>query len=241
MSPQIAFVSETGSTNADLIARIASGDLVPDQSWLVADRQTSGRGRRGRQWLDGAGNFMGSVAVRLHEQGPPPATLSFVAALALYEAINPHLLQPQELTLKWPNDLLLDGAKLCGILLEREGDFAVIGIGANLVGAPDLPDRRTTSLSAKGPPPSRDQFAQELATSMATEVQRWREFGFGPIRNRWEAVAHPKGTPLNVAVAENEAIAGQYDGLSPEGALCLRLPDGSSRVIHAGDVELEAR
>ncbi|MGZ3264443.1 MAG: biotin--[acetyl-CoA-carboxylase] ligase [Croceibacterium sp.] len=108
----IRVVPETGSTNADLLAQLGSGDRVPEGDWLVADRQTGGRGRQARRWLDAAGNFMGSTVVHLSPQDPPPATLSFVAALAVYETVLARLGNPRELQLKWPNDVLLGGGKL---------------------------------------------------------------------------------------------------------------------------------
>ena len=127
---RIEFVAETGSTNMDLLGRLAHGEAIPEGTWLVADRQTDGRGRQGRDWLDAPGNFMGSTVVHLLPSDPLPASLSFVAALATYEVVVSHLAAPQTLMIKWPNDLMLGGAKLSGILLERVGDAAVIGIGA---------------------------------------------------------------------------------------------------------------
>src|SRR5690606_23287947 len=109
---------------------------ISEGYWLVADRQTLGRGRQGRQWLDAAGNYMGSTVVHLGSQDPPPASLSFVAALAVYETVLPRLVGPRGLQLKWPNDVLLAGGKFCGLLLEREGESAVVGIGVNLAAAP---------------------------------------------------------------------------------------------------------
>lgn len=239
MSAQIDYVSETGSTNADLLARLAAGELVPEGYWLVADRQTAGRGRQGRSWIDAPGNFMGSTVVRLHDRDPAPATLSFVAALAVYETVLPMLANPAALMLKWPNDVLLDGAKFCGLLLECERGHAVIGIGVNLCAAPAIADRKVRSLADSGPPPARDAFARALAVQMAREVQRWREFGAGPILNRWKAAAHKPGTPLCVHDADGARLSGIFDGLTAEGALVLRLADGTPHVVHAGDVMLE--
>ena len=127
----ITFVAETGSTNADLVNEIRSGRSPEEGKWLVADRQTAGRGRRGRPWIDAPGNFMGSTLVCLRHDDPLAPTLSLVAALAVYDAIAVHLAPTSKLICKWPNDVLLDGAKFCGILLEREGDNVVIGIGVN--------------------------------------------------------------------------------------------------------------
>lgn len=239
MPTRIETVSETGSTNADLLARLAAGEQVAEGHWLVADRQSAGRGRQGRRWLDAPGNFMGSTVVALSPHDPSPASLSFSVALAIYEAVLPRLADPRALQLKWPNDLLLNGTKFCGVLIEREGGHAVIGVGVNLAAAPVLPDRTVQSLSAQGPAPARDAFAQDLARSFDVELGRWRQFGLEPLFARWLAAAHPLGSPLAVHDGDGARISGTFAGLAPDGALRLSLADGSVRVIHAGDVTLE--
>lgn len=231
-------VPETGSTNADLATRLRAGEGVGEGEWLVADRQTAGRGRQGRTWFDGHGNFMGSTVVRPHERDPAPASLALVAGVALYEAVIPPLSSPADLLLKWPNDLMLGGAKLAGILLEREGDAIIVGIGVNLAAAPELSDRRTVALSAFGPAPDRDLFARSLEHSFDREIERWRTFGLEPLVRRWESIAHPKGTLLTVHPPGEQPLQGDFAGLDATGALLLRLADGSTRVIHAGDVML---
>jgi len=237
----IEYVAETGSTNADLAERLTSGGDVAEGHWLVADRQIAGKGRQGRAWLDAPGNFAGSTVVRLAPQDPPAATLSFVAALAVYETVVARLAQPQRLQLKWPNDLLLDGGKVCGILLEREGEYAIVGIGVNLAAAPpQATGRKVQSLSLHGPAPERDAFAQALATSFAAELARWRRYGTGPLFTRWLAAAHPPGSTLRVHDDRSAPLHGTFAGLQEDGALRLRLEDGSTRVIHAGDVQLGA-
>ena len=209
---------------------------MAEGDWLVADRQTAGRGRQGREWFDGAGNFMGSTVVRLAPGDPPPASLALSVGLAVYEAVLPMLLDPAPLLLKWPNDLAYAGAKLAGVLLEREGETLTVGIGVNLAQAPRIEGRATVALSALGPAPDRDLFAASLAASFATELERWRGCGLDPLVRRWQAAAHPPGTPLTVAPPGEEPLTGEFDGLTEDGALRLRLADGSSRVMHAGDV-----
>lgn len=237
--PQIERVAQTGSTNADLLARFAAGEQFAEGHWLVADRQTAGRGRQGRSWIDAPGNFMGSTVVHLSPQDPSPASLSFAVALAVYEAVLPRLADPRSLTLKWPNDVLLSGAKFCGILIEREGSNAVIGIGVNLAAAPTFADRDTRSLAHAGPVPDRDAFAAALVRQFDIELGRWRQFGLEPLFARWLAAAHPVGAALSVHDGNGARISGTFDGLAPDGALRLRLADGTARVIHAGDVTLE--
>lgn len=239
MAARIETVAETGSTNADLIARLAAGEALPEGYWLVADRQLAGRGRQGRRWLDAPGNFMGSTVVRLHPQDPPAPTLAFVAALAVYETMMLRLTQPHLLRLKWPNDLLLGGAKVCGILLERDTAHAVIGIGVNLTHAPALPDRIARDLAEYGPAPERDLFARELAAQFGRELERWRQVGTEPLFARWQAGAHPVGSLLSVHEGPERLITGTFEGLGPDGAMRLRLADGTLRVIHAGDVSVQ--
>jgi BirA family biotin operon repressor/biotin-[acetyl-CoA-carboxylase] ligase len=233
----ILVVPETGSTNADLLARLAAGERLPEGDWLVAERQTGGRGRQGRNWLDGPGNFMGSTTVHFSSQDPPPASLSFVAALAVYESVLARLGSPRDLQLKWPNDVLLRGGKFCGLLLERERSSVVVGIGVNLASAPRA-EPLAKALAEHGPAPDRDAFAADLAAQFDLELGRWRQYGLEPILNRWLAAAHPLGSALTVHEPSGVRIAGAFAGLEPNGALRLRLADGSARVIHAGDVML---
>jgi BirA family transcriptional regulator, biotin operon repressor / biotin---[acetyl-CoA-carboxylase] ligase len=234
----IRFVTETGSTNSDLAAQLRAGEPVPEGQWLVADRQVAGRGRQGRNWSDGSGNFMGSTVVHIAPRDPNPATLALVAGVAAYEAVSKILADPSQLRLKWPNDLMLGDAKLAGILLERERDAIIVGMGVNLAAAPELPDRKTIALSALGPAPDRDHFAQSLASAFDLEVERWRTYGLEPLTRRWTAVAHPLGTPLVVQPPGEDRLQGGFAGLTVDGALTLRLADGSTRAIHAGDVML---
>ena len=234
----IRFVTETGSTNSDLAAQVRAGEVVAEGHWLVADRQVAGRGRQGRSWFDGSGNFMGSTAVRISPRDPAPATLALVAGVAAYEAVSAVLAEPGKLRLKWPNDLMLGDAKLAGIWLEREGDRIIVGMGVNLAAAPDLPDRKTVALAELGPAPDRDMFARTLAEAFDRELERWRTYGLEPLTRRWASVAHPPGTRLTVQPPGEERIEGAFAGLTPDGALSLRLADGSTRAIHAGDVML---
>lgn len=234
----IETLEHTGSTNADIASRLKSGERIAEGFWLVADRQTAGRGRQGREWFDGHGNFMGSTVVYPADRDPPAPTLALVAGLAAYEAALGFCPDPAELKLKWPNDLMLSGAKLAGILLERQMGAVIVGIGVNLAVAPDLPDRPTAALSHFGPSPDRDHFASLLAASFATELERWRIYGLEPLLRRWESAAHPKGTALSVHEQSEGIIHGQFDGLVADGSLRLRLADGSTRAIHAGDVTL---
>ena len=140
--------------------------------------------------------------------------------------------------LKWPNDLLIDGAKVSGILLERADDSVVIGIGVNLAHHPADLDRPTTSLAAHGATPGTADFLDTLAAAFARWLSRWRSEGLAPVRARWLERAHPPGTALSASLPDGSAVEGLFEGLDADGALILRLADGGRRVIHAGDVFL---
>jgi BirA family biotin operon repressor/biotin-[acetyl-CoA-carboxylase] ligase len=230
----IEYLAQTGSTSADLAERLRAGAFVPEGHWLVADRQTAGKGRQGRTWLDGAGNFMGSTVVHVRFGDPDPATLALPVGLAVREAVAARLPIGKDARLKWPNDVMIDAAKLAGVLLERVGDSVIVGIGVNLASAPVLADRETVALAA----PDRDAFAADLARLFDLELDRWRSFGLAPIVARWLAAAHPFGTPLSVGEPGETPLTGSFAGLTGDGALQLRLADGTTRVIHAGDVRL---
>ena len=233
----IRTVAETGSTNADMLAIARSG--ADEGLWLRAERQLAGRGRQGREWVSPVGNFYGSTLVRLRSGDPPAPTLALVAGVAVEEAVRSLSPPPfRDPLLKWPNDLLVDGAKLAGLLLERADDAVVVGVGVNLANHPDLPDRPTTSLAAAGHRVAPEIFADTLAEIFARLLSRWRTEGLAPIRRRWLERAHPIGTALTARLPDGSAIDGLFDGLDPDGALLLRLAGGERRVIHAGDVFL---
>jgi BirA family transcriptional regulator, biotin operon repressor / biotin---[acetyl-CoA-carboxylase] ligase len=223
----IRTVAETGSTNDDLAALARDG--APEGTWLRAERQTGGKGRQGRAWQSPTGNLYASTLVRLRTNDPPAPTLALVAAVALQEVVA---IYAPAVQIKWPNDLLLDGAKLAGILLEREGDAVILGFGVNLAHHPHGLERPVTSLAAlAGRAPEPGPFLEILARNLSRWVARWRQEGLAPIRGAWLAAAHPAGTALSTPEG-----GGLFDGLDESGALRLRLVDGSVRVIHAGDV-----
>lgn len=234
----IQTVPETGSTNADLAAKLANGEFVGAGDWLVADRQTAGKGRQGRAWFDGTGNFMGSTVVHCGPSDPPAASLALMCGLALYEVVSPLVPFPSAVTLKWPNDLMVGHAKLAGILLEGMGRAVIVGIGVNLARAPEVEGRETIALAQFGPAPDRDLFATNLARQFDLELDRWRNFGLEPLVRRWLVAAHPVGTPLAVGEPGQVPLTGQFAGLTADGALQLRLADGTTQTINAGEVRL---
>jgi BirA family transcriptional regulator, biotin operon repressor / biotin---[acetyl-CoA-carboxylase] ligase len=232
----IRTVPETASTNADMLALAVSGAL--EGAWLRAEWQTAGRGRMGRDWSSPVGNLYASTLVRLMPTDPSAATLGFVAAVALHEVLGVYAPEAT-LQIKWPNDVLADGAKISGILLERTGDAVVIGIGVNLASHPEIEGRRTTNVAAlSGAAPDPHDFLETLADGIARWLARWRGEGVGIVVNRWQNLAHPIGTALSIVLPDGEKLEGLYQGLDREGALKLRLAHGTVRAIHAGDVFL---
>ena len=154
-----------------------------------------------------------------------------VAAVALHEVLAVYA---PDVRIKWPNDLAFDGAKLAGILLERQGNAVIVGFGVNLAFHPDGLARPATSLAAlAGMAPEPGAMLEILARNFSHWLDRWRKEGIAVIRRHWLEAAHPIGTPLSTLEGE-----GLFDGLEESGALRLLLPGGALRVIHAGDVFL---
>lgn len=170
-----------------------------------------------------------STLVRLRPHDPVAGSLALVAAVALREAAGVG-------TIKWPNDLMIDGAKVAGILLERADDAIVAGFGVNIAHAPRLPDRATTSLHSAGVRSSPADLLAALVERFATWLARWREPAVGAVADAWLAYAHPTGAALSVNLPDGTRVEGRFDGLAPDGALALRLASGERRIIHAGDV-----
>ena len=235
---QLVHLSETGSTNAEALARAAAGEARP--TWFVADRQTAGRGRRGRSWTSETGNLFASLLIADPAPAPRIAELCFVAALAVDDALlalDPDL--ESRFRLKWPNDGLLDGAKLVGILVEATtrgtATQAVIGIGVNVAHHPSDTPYPTTSLNASGVAVDRDRVFAALSRSMVTALAIWnRGKGFDLIRAGWLARAYGLGGPM-VVRADDKRAEGIFAGLDAQGRLILDTPDGR-QFLNVGEV-----
>jgi BirA family biotin operon repressor/biotin-[acetyl-CoA-carboxylase] ligase len=172
--------------------------------------------------------------VQLQAGDPSAPTLSLAAALALIETIDVAV-PGQALMLKWPNDVLLLGKKLGGVLLERNDDRVALGFGVNLTTAPELPDRQAAALRGQVRP---EAFAPLLATSFARLLTLWRRSEPSLLVQAWLARAHTVGTRITVHSTQDEMVSGRFEGLEPDGALRLRRDDGDLDIVRAGDVEL---
>ncbi len=181
------------------------------------------------------GNLFASILVRPQAGEGPAQQLSFVAAVALARALD-RWIAPDRLTLKWPNDILLDGVKVAGILLEGGAGATIIGFGVNLAGHPAATERPATSLPTAGiAAPAAGVVAEQLATCFATTRAAWRDDGFDAIRVAWLDRAAGIGSPLEARLGV-ETLTGIFTGLAPDGALLLTRADATIRAIHAGEV-----
>jgi BirA family transcriptional regulator, biotin operon repressor / biotin---[acetyl-CoA-carboxylase] ligase len=226
-----------GSTNAEALALARAGERGP--LWLTAATQSAGRGRRGSQWVSPAGNL--HTTLLLSEPSPPAQApqLSFVAALAVHDAVT--ACAPQLgplLKVKWPNDLLVGQAKIAGILIEGESEpvFAVaIGIGVNCAAHPENTDYPATDLAAAGARVVTDTLFAALSAAMERRLAQWnRGQGFGAIRADWLKRAAGLGEILRVRLPERQ-LSGLFKGLDDNGRLLLE-QGGRISAITAGEV-----
>jgi BirA family biotin operon repressor/biotin-[acetyl-CoA-carboxylase] ligase len=231
-----------GSTNAEALALARAGD--PGRLWVVSDYQSAGRGRRNSAWQTPRGNLAATILSIVSVPPVTGATLGFVAGLCLDEALRSTAgLAPDRLRLKWPNDVLLDGRKLAGILLEAEiregGDVAVaVGIGVNVVGAPSGLPYPATSLADIGAPLDAAGLFLPLAEAWAGIARLWDEGrGFAAIRRLWLERAAGIGAPVSVRVG-NAVLSGAFETIDGDGRLVIRAADGAEHTISAGEVHL---
>jgi BirA family biotin operon repressor/biotin-[acetyl-CoA-carboxylase] ligase len=227
-----------GSTN-DEVKRLAR-EGAAEGLIVIAGQQTAGRGRRGRTWVSPPGNLYSSALLRPRCQVASAAQLGFVAALGVADAIG-ELAPAINPRCKWPNDLLLNGKKISGILLETEmvagdrPDFVALGMGINLISSPRDTPYPTTSLAEEGAPriAPRTMIATVIR-HFAEWLTRWREDGFGPIRDAWLLRAIGLGELIQVRL-ERHTLDGRFLDLDNDGALMLGTPSGSRRIA-AGEI-----
>jgi len=220
-------LAQVDSTNAEALRRAPT---LTDPCWILGLQQTAGRGRRGRAWADPPGNFSTTLAIRLPD---PPARLalrSFVAALALHEALVGLTGLPQAFALKWPNDVLLDGGKLSGILLESAGGGVLaLGIGVNLRASPPADPGAAfppvNLLAETGFAVTPERFLNHLAPAFASWEGRLRTYGFEPIRAAFLQRVARLGEPL-IARTHTTEMHGIFETITDDGALVLRTEAG---------------
>ena len=235
-------LARTDSTNAEAL-KLAPGLSGP--AWVLAREQFAGRGRRGREWVMPAGNFAGTLVLR--PQGGPMAAaqLSFVAALALYDALGLACGPAARLAIKWPNDVLLNGGKVAGILLESSGSgpgvqAVAVGIGVNLIAAPDPGSvepgalRPVSVLAETGHRIAPEVLLDRLAPAFAAWEARLATEGFAPLRSAWLAHAARLGQEIRARAGARE-VTGRFETIDAAGALVLATPAGRE-VIAAADV-----
>lgn len=236
---ELASFEEIDSTNEEARRRAQAGERGP--LWIWAKKQVAGRGRRGRTWESPSGNLFCTLLIAPGAPAADAARLSFVAALAVYETVTAFV-APAKVRVKWPNDVLIDGQKVAGILLESSGEsgaqllpWLAVGIGINLQHQPEQPAYPATRIAAHGFAPRPAEALSWLAEAFDRHFQTWRTKGFAPIRSAWLEHAAGLGQAVTARLP-SETINGVFQGLDADGALLLALPDGSTRAITAGEV-----
>lgn len=241
---RVIWHAATGSTNADAAA--AARDGAVEGTIVVAEEQSAGRGRLGRTWVSAAGvNLYLSVVLRPHILPAEAPQLSLVAGLGVAAALEREGLDPR---IKWPNDVLLDGRKVCGILTEIEAEadrvsFVVVGIGVNLNSTlehfpEELHAKATSVVMASGRRVDRARFAARLLGELEKRYQRFQGGGFAALAAEWESRSDMLGREICVRAA-GEEIGGICMGIDSDGALLLKEEGGETpRRVLAGDVSV---
>lgn len=231
---------ELDSTNAEALRRIRTGK--PREEWIVADHQTAGRGRMGRQWISSDGNLF---ATRIYNANCPRARapeLSFVAALATHDAVALAVTSATDVRCKWPNDILINGAKAAGILLETEGggataEWVAIGVGVNVASAPEDVIYPATCIAKEDGQTNCEDVLRLLNERMTYWLGKWSRSGFRPIREAWKKVAANLDDIITVRTGEGD-VTGRFIDVDEHGALILEMESGETRIMTTGDVAL---
>ncbi|WP_425066045.1 biotin--[acetyl-CoA-carboxylase] ligase [Reyranella sp.] len=220
-------LQSVGSTNDEAIRLADAGAREGTVVW--AREQSGGRGRRGRNWASPVGNLYSSTVLRPGCAAPRAAELGFVAALAVGDLVP----ADRSVRLKWPNDVLVDGGKVAGILLEsaigQDGqvEHVVAGIGVNVTFAPQLPDMRYPGAALGG---TVEAALEGLTRALANRLAQWRRDGFETVRREWLAKAGPLGAEVDVRLGEG-LVRGRFAGLDREGALLLDTAEGPRKIV----------
>ncbi len=227
----------TESTNRDARELASEADFGP--IWITATQQLGGRGRNGREWISPAGNFYGSYLFPTELSKARLGQYSFVAALAVFDALS-ELYPAGGFSLKWPNDTLLDGAKISGLLLEtgttHHQAWVIVGIGINLVTHPENLSYAATDLMSVSGETVRPEL---VLTQLNRFFEKWavtlEQSGFSLLRDAWLNRAHKIPGPVRVNLPD-DTFEGEAIDLGQDGALHVRLASGTIRKVHAGDV-----
>ncbi|QDH16204.1 biotin--[acetyl-CoA-carboxylase] ligase [Swingsia samuiensis] len=237
-------VYETLGSTSDLCKKKAD-EGSKDKLAIQALLQTSGRGTRGRSWEDAGQNLAISFLFHPKNLNEFIKAIPFLAAVSIYETVKSFFLFKEDISsvsLKWPNDLLINGAKAAGILIESgaylSDPWVVVGIGVNLQQAPAIEGRRLAALAEVMTPPDPIVFGEQLGKKLEEWEGLWEEKGFSFIRSSWLERAHPLGCHL--AVKRDELyITGKFSGLDQQGRLLLTCPSGETIAVMTGDILLD--
>ena len=228
---------EIDGTNAEALRAGAEDGHV-----FLADCQTAGRGRQGREWISPQGNLFATICVA-PPNGRNPAQLAFVAGLAVLDALSEAVSEAApgaDFALKWPNDILASGRKLSGILIEAGEHGYAIGIGINIVASPPdsavrSPATNLKTVSGHSPVPTAGDLLAAICRHFSIWFDRWTADGFEPLRAVWLASAHGMGDTIAASTGSGR-IEGRFNGLDADGALVVEDSGGDLRIITAGDV-----
>jgi BirA family biotin operon repressor/biotin-[acetyl-CoA-carboxylase] ligase len=237
---KLVALETVGSTNDEALRLAEAG--AEDGTLVWAHEQTGGRGRQGRSWSSPPGNLYLSLVLRPECAPAEAAQLGFIAGLAMGEALGSIAPPMVEVTYKWPNDVLLNGRKAAGILLESRSspagtlDCLILGAGANLEHFPEDSDFPATSLRFEGATEAGPvALLEAFSRYFLNWVNRWLDDGFAPVRRAWLHHAHGLGAEIEVRLPR-ETLTGTFKDLDARGVLVLELPGGARREISAGDV-----
>ena len=233
-------IVDSATSSSDLVWAAAAQDAPSGTAFLVRE-QTAGRGRRGTGWSSARGGMYFSILLRPAISQRLWFGLSFVAALAIRQELA-RCLADVPVMLKWPNDVLVGGAKISGILLESGAasgahlDWVCVGMGLNLAHYPDDTPYLATSIAAHtGHRPGNLSTLEVLASAFERYYQQWQQFGFSVIVTKWRQQAHNLGREITVRL-ENSELTGVFEDIDETGALLLCAEDGQHHIVSAGDV-----